>query len=404
MGVVSTESKGWPLASDIADCCRSVRAGTYRSADLLPLPVTELSLRNELPPVPEQSVSATCTAHAVAALVAYAENPAQPPALSAQFLFDQVKRAEDAWIERNLDSIRYGMDPDREFGLLYGRPYERLKRLVAANGGLKSGPSQTFLAQFEEQLRTRTGVAAGSLIHRCFEVVRECGVCSEELCPAVSVQRQSLAGEMGLAEPSRELVADAARHRVPRGLRLLEHPNSVNEIRKILVGVDGLRPMPVCVAIDLFDGCTEGEFDFPEVGDDGKTMNRPLGLHEVLLVGFADNATEPGGGSFIVRNSWGTGWGEAGYGRMSYAYLEIFCREAGTIQRRREQVVSLPAAHSASNAGGVCAICGKTYYGGTSLRFECEEPGCGARICFDCHERKMICRCQKHMSGVPREA
>lgn len=404
MGEVPTESQGWPLASDIADCCRSVSAGTYRSADLLPLPVTELSLRSELPPVSEQSVSATCTAHAVATLVAYAENPSRPPALSAQFIFDQVKRAEDVWIERNLDAIRCGLEPDREFRLLYGRQYERLMRLVSANGGLKSGTSQAFLAQFEEQLRTRTGVAAGSLIHRCFEVVRERGVCREELCPTASLQRQSLAGEMGLAEPSRELVAEAARHRVPRGLRLLEHPNSVNEIRKILVGAGGLRPMPVCVAVDLFEGCAEGEFAFPEVGEDGKTANRPLGLHAVLLVGFADKAAEPGGGSFIVRNSWGAGWGEAGYGRMSYAYLEIFGREAGTIQRRSEAAMPLPSSRLSPTAGGVCAICGKTYHGGTSLRFRCEEPGCEARICFDCHERKSIRRCQKHAVTVPKEA
>ncbi len=41
-----------------------------------------------------------------------------------------------------------------------------------------------------------------------------------------------------------------------------------------------------------------------------------LGGHSVLIVGY-DNASQ----TFIVRNSWGTGWGMAGYCTFPYAYL-----------------------------------------------------------------------------------
>ena len=41
-----------------------------------------------------------------------------------------------------------------------------------------------------------------------------------------------------------------------------------------------------------------------------------LGGHAVLAVGYDD-----GHQRFIVRNSWGTGWGMQGYFTMPYAYL-----------------------------------------------------------------------------------
>jgi C1A family cysteine protease len=48
--------------------------------------------------------------------------------------------------------------------------------------------------------------------------------------------------------------------------------------------------------------------------------------HAVLLVGYQDSRDTPGGGYFIVRNSWGTGWGQScpygpGYGTIPYQYI-----------------------------------------------------------------------------------
>jgi C1A family cysteine protease len=41
-----------------------------------------------------------------------------------------------------------------------------------------------------------------------------------------------------------------------------------------------------------------------------------LGGHAVVVVGYDDSQSR-----FIVRNSWGTAWGLAGYFLMPYAYL-----------------------------------------------------------------------------------
>jgi C1A family cysteine protease len=43
------------------------------------------------------------------------------------------------------------------------------------------------------------------------------------------------------------------------------------------------------------------------------------GGHCVLITGYVDDAGVPGGGYFIAKNSWGTGWGPHG-GYFAIAY------------------------------------------------------------------------------------
>ena len=59
------------------------------------------------------------------------------------------------------------------------------------------------------------------------------------------------------------------------------------------------------------------------------------GGHAVILVGYQDSTSSPGGGFFIVRNSWGTGWAYAspygpGYGTIPYQYIANEASEAFT--------------------------------------------------------------------------
>lgn len=51
--------------------------------------------------------------------------------------------------------------------------------------------------------------------------------------------------------------------------------------------------------------------------------------HALCLVGYQDDASVPGGGHFVVRNSWGIDWGNqcpdgSGYGWLPYGYLERY--------------------------------------------------------------------------------
>jgi len=68
---------------------------------------------------------------------------------------------------------------------------------------------------------------------------------------------------------------------------------------------------------------TTGAFPFPTPGE---TI---AGGHAVVVVGYDDakkiRNSNPGGvettGAFLIRNSWGTGWGQAGYGWLPYEYV-----------------------------------------------------------------------------------
>jgi len=66
---------------------------------------------------------------------------------------------------------------------------------------------------------------------------------------------------------------------------------------------------------DSGDG--KGEIPFPAEGD---TLE---GGHAVLAVGY-DDAKKIGKqkGAILIRNSWGTAWGDHGYGWLPYAYVE----------------------------------------------------------------------------------
>ncbi|BCU10376.1 C1 family peptidase [Microcystis aeruginosa] len=73
----------------------------------------------------------------------------------------------------------------------------------------------------------------------------------------------------------------------------------------------------------ISQGNTTGKIPYPTRGE------RVEGGHAIDAVGYDDNLkiknTNPGGiettGALLIRNSWGTGWGSAGYGWLPYKYV-----------------------------------------------------------------------------------
>lgn len=65
--------------------------------------------------------------------------------------------------------------------------------------------------------------------------------------------------------------------------------------------------------------------------------NEPrIGGHAICMVGYEDDTAQPGGGVFIIRNSWGRGWATqcrfgAGYGTLPYAYVATDAQELITL-------------------------------------------------------------------------
>jgi hypothetical protein len=93
---------------------------------------------------------------------------------------------------------------------------------------------------------------------------------------------------------------------------------------------------PVGISIPVFNSWylsaatrRSGQITMPLPGEGS------AGGHAVCLVGFQDAPGTPGGGYFILRNSWGTTWGSlnpygAGYGVIPYAYITGYNWEAYT--------------------------------------------------------------------------
>jgi C1A family cysteine protease len=79
---------------------------------------------------------------------------------------------------------------------------------------------------------------------------------------------------------------------------------------------------PIVVAMNVYS-----DFYAYRSGIYTHTTGTYEGGHAILVVGYADEASSPGGGYFIVKNSWGTGWGEpfgtdaGGYFRIGYSEL-----------------------------------------------------------------------------------
>ena len=110
----------------------------------------------------------------------------------------------------------------------------------------------------------------------------------------------------------------------------------IQNYKHVLAGKDGTGGMPIVVGTEVFDSWMRSY----ETQRTGKiTMPFPeekaVGGHAWCIVGYVDKAGVPGGGYFIVRNSWGVSWApespeQRGYAMMPYAYVEQYSHDAFT--------------------------------------------------------------------------
>ena len=312
--------------------------GVYRGGARTARGPMSVSLVDRMPPVYQQALQGTCVANAVVALLEFYGD--LRTRLSVQFLHAATKEIEWNGLVKNLGNLRTGGPLDSGFESVFHTELLQLRMLADANGGMDAPAVRPYLARFEEAVRTRFAVAPGSLLISCFRAVETCGVCRYALWPYASALAAPVFGEptsqVDFPPGTRE---DAAKRRVLHGLYRLRTPNNVDEIRGILAGANGRRAMPVVVTVDFFMDCDGETYSFPRTREDADghliSENAWQGRHGLLVVGYVDNASYAGGGYFLIRNSLGEGWGNRGYGKLPYAYLECFALEAGTILQDR---------------------------------------------------------------------
>lgn len=182
------------------------------------------------------------------------------------------------------------------------------------------------------QCKTRDSqpLEEGTRLSVAMDVLREMGV------PPGRLWRYSPSpdptGNEGQGPPPREsqLMSKAGDFKITRYMRL--RSRDVRALRSVLDSGN-----PVAFAANTFSA-----WDYPSTVLSGD-IPLPLpgentdGGQALLLVGYEDNPALPGGGAFIVHNSWGVSWGirsryGPGYGTLAYAYVSLYALEAYTIE------------------------------------------------------------------------
>ena len=157
-----------------------------------------------------------------------------------------------------------------------------------------------------------TGTDSGAQIRDGVKSVATLGVCPETEWPYNGTQAnsdgtfpaQDPAGE----KPTDTCYKDALSNRATTYSRVIQ---SLDQMRGCLAaGYPFVFGFTVYSSFEGQDVAKTGVLSMPTLDE------QVVGGHAVLAVGY-DDASQ----TFLVRNSWGTGWGQAGYFTMPYAYL-----------------------------------------------------------------------------------
>src|SRR5512137_857458 len=159
--------------------------------------------------------------------------------------------------------------------------------------------SRLFVYYNERVMEHTVQSDAGAQIRDGIKSVSKQGVCSEAKWPYVISKFA--------AKPPAACYTEALKHRIVEYRRL----NVLDDMRACLA-----EGYPFVFGFTVYES-----FESEQVAKTGivpmpQTSERVLGGHAVVGVGYDDTQSR-----FIVRNSWGTGWGMQGYFTMPYEYL-----------------------------------------------------------------------------------
>jgi len=159
--------------------------------------------------------------------------------------------------------------------------------------------SRLFVYYNERVIEHSTRTDAGAMLRDGIKSLAKLGVCAEESWPYVVAQFAK--------KPNAACYAQAKKHTITSYQRL----GTLAEMRACLA-----EGFPFVFGFSVYES-----FESTAIARTG-TVNLPnprerlIGGHAVCAVGYDDKSQR-----FIVRNSWGTGWGQKGYFTMPYAYV-----------------------------------------------------------------------------------
>ena len=160
--------------------------------------------------------------------------------------------------------------------------------------------SPLFLYYQERALEGDIGTDGGAQSRTGVKVLAATGVCLESSDPYIPARFE--------IAPSAQAVAEAPLYRIGAYHRVLD----LNTLRSVLAsGYVSSLGIQVYASFESDTVAATGTVPLP------LTDERCLGGHEVLAFGYDDAAHV-----VMVRNSWGTGWGQAGDFTLPYEYFD----------------------------------------------------------------------------------
>jgi len=159
--------------------------------------------------------------------------------------------------------------------------------------------SRLFIYYGERVIEHTIKSDAGAMLRDGIKTLVKQGVCSEKKWPYVSSKFT--------VKPPAACFQEALQHKITSYHRIV----TLDEMRACLA-----EGFPFVFGFTVYES-----FESQQVAQTGvlqmpQPSERSMGGHAVLAVGY-DEPTK----RFIVRNSWGAGWGRQGYFSIPYAYL-----------------------------------------------------------------------------------
>lgn len=161
-------------------------------------------------------------------------------------------------------------------------------------------PSRLFIYYNERVIEGDVGQDAGANIRDGIKTIAANGVCDESLW-AYDITKFAI-------KPTPDAYASGLRH---TALKYHSVNVDLNSIKQALA-----QGYPVVAGISVY-----ASFESDAVAKSGivpmpGANEACLGGHCVMIVGYADQTKH-----LILRNSWGTGWGDCGYFYLPYSYV-----------------------------------------------------------------------------------
>ncbi len=174
---------------------------------------------------------------------------------------------------------------------------------------------------------------SGTYISTAMTVLQELGVCPELVW---QYNEYPIASDEGQGPPPPDADSEATPYRITNSTYI--SPRWVNSLKEQLAAGS-----PIAFQVPLYSS-----FQQP-YGFRGGDVRMPLpnekltGYHAMCMVGYEDDAGVPGGGYFIVRNSWGKAFGHdgevaPGYCRLPYEYMTQYGNAAYTAGGNMDEI------------------------------------------------------------------